>query len=175
MQFSWVSWLWAFHKLQLRCQLVYFLEVQWLWLHAPNPGVTSLILGQGTKILHAEWCGRNKTEIKQKDVRWYCSHLKAWFGEDPLQGWRMWLLVPQVLTGHWLEMLVFCYMAVSIGQWVSLIEWEGSWRGQGECRVGRERKQEEWTTWKSKSFCNHILEVTFHPFFALICLSKMSP
>ena len=107
-QFSWVSWFWAFYKLQLRCQLVYFLEVQWLRLHAPNPGVTSLIPGQGTKILHAEWCGRNKTEIKQKDVRWYCSHLKANLGRIHFKadlcgswpprsslviGWRCWFSV----------------------------------------------------------------------------------
>ena len=145
-QFSWVSWLWAFHKLQLRCQLVYFLEVQWLRLHAPNPGVTSLIPGQGTKILHAEWCGRNKTEIKQKDVRWYCSHLKAWFGEDPLQGWHMWLLAPQVLSGHWLEMLVLCLMAVSIGQWFHSVSEREL---KGECRVGREKEAGRVTTsWK---------------------------
>ena len=35
------------------------LAVQWLTLHVPSAGSTSLILGLGIKILYASRCGQN--------------------------------------------------------------------------------------------------------------------
>ena len=41
------------------------LVVEWLTFHAPNAGGTSLIPGQGTKILHAAWHSQ-KIKINKK-------------------------------------------------------------------------------------------------------------
>ena len=42
------------------------LAVQWLRLHTSTAGSTGLILGQGTKILHAAWHGQKKKKWKTK-------------------------------------------------------------------------------------------------------------
>ena len=40
------------------------LVVQWLGLHASTTGDGGSVPDLGTKILHAVWCGQNKTNIK---------------------------------------------------------------------------------------------------------------
>ena len=40
---------------------------QWLRLHVPNAGDKNLILGQGTKISHAQPCRLKKIKLKKKE------------------------------------------------------------------------------------------------------------
>ena len=42
-----------------------FLVVQWLGLWPSTTGVMHLIPGQGTKIMHAAWCGKKKKRKKK--------------------------------------------------------------------------------------------------------------
>ena len=42
-----------------------FLVVQWLGLWPSTTGVMHLIPGQGTKIMHAAWCGKKKKKKKE--------------------------------------------------------------------------------------------------------------
>lgn len=45
-----------------------FLVVQWLGLWPSTTGIVHLTPGQGTKITHTAWCGKNKKKARKKKL-----------------------------------------------------------------------------------------------------------
>ena len=54
------------------------LAIQWLGLHTPTAGGTGSIPSQGTKMLHATWCGQKTKNKKFQDTKKKKKGIKFW-------------------------------------------------------------------------------------------------